>query len=278
MSEQRYKEITTEPSTLETIDMAMFKYIDERINVFCDTNEGFKKVPVSFATPERSFMSKLDDGVRDDGGSLIYPLVVVNRIGINKSNTERSGVPEPQEEIADIKGGSIIIGSKIKQNKTAVNQNAYSLRLNKQLNLPVKSAPIVKEIIYMSAPVFIEVKYEVKMKAQYIQQMNQMEQAFIVNPGQFNYTKIRESGHEYECFMDEAFAREQNLSNLDEEERTLETVLNYRVLGYLVGSGQQERPTIVKRETITEVKFPRERVMLGDRLLYTSNGKKSYRA
>ena len=31
------------PSTIETIDRALFDYIDQELDVFCTTNKGFKK-------------------------------------------------------------------------------------------------------------------------------------------------------------------------------------------------------------------------------------------
>ena len=39
------KEIELQPSTIETIDRAIFEFIDEDLDVFCSTNKGFKKVP-----------------------------------------------------------------------------------------------------------------------------------------------------------------------------------------------------------------------------------------
>ena len=32
-------------STLEDIDRALFAYLDEELDIFCDTNKGFEKVP-----------------------------------------------------------------------------------------------------------------------------------------------------------------------------------------------------------------------------------------
>jgi len=40
------KEIEFMPSTLETIDFAMYDYLNERMNLSTTSNEGFKKVPL----------------------------------------------------------------------------------------------------------------------------------------------------------------------------------------------------------------------------------------
>ena len=49
------KDIEIEPSTLENVDVAMFRFLDEQINAFATSNDGFKKVPVLFASAERAF-------------------------------------------------------------------------------------------------------------------------------------------------------------------------------------------------------------------------------
>jgi len=52
------------PSTLEDVDTAFFNYLNDDLNIFCDTNEGFHKVPVLFATAERSFQIKDNPSAR----------------------------------------------------------------------------------------------------------------------------------------------------------------------------------------------------------------------
>ena len=44
--EEKVQRIEFEESSFETIDKAVLKYIDERLNISVDTNLGFKKVPV----------------------------------------------------------------------------------------------------------------------------------------------------------------------------------------------------------------------------------------
>ena len=38
-------------STIEDIDFALYEYINEELDIFTETNEGFKKVPVLFSVP-----------------------------------------------------------------------------------------------------------------------------------------------------------------------------------------------------------------------------------
>ncbi len=57
--------IPIRPSTLETIDFAIFNYIKENLNIHVDTNEGYKRVPVIFQTQERPVMVKKSPDLRE---------------------------------------------------------------------------------------------------------------------------------------------------------------------------------------------------------------------
>ena len=43
-----------EPSTLETIDYAVYDWLDKELDIFSTTNKGFEKVPVIWVAAERS--------------------------------------------------------------------------------------------------------------------------------------------------------------------------------------------------------------------------------
>jgi len=53
---------------------------------------------------------------------------------------------------------------------------------------------------------------------------------------------------------------------LAEEERKFETVINLKILGYLLSADKNsDRPKVTIRENAVEVKMPRERVIFGDK-------------
>ena len=52
------KEVVFMPSTLETIDMALFEYIDKGLDIHTKTNKGWKKAPVIWVSSERAFQIK----------------------------------------------------------------------------------------------------------------------------------------------------------------------------------------------------------------------------
>jgi hypothetical protein len=55
------------------------------------------------------------------------------------------------------------------------------------------------------------------------------------------------------------------VADIGMKQRNYETLVSFKVLGYLFGDGDnQEKPNIVKRENAVEVKIPRERVIFGD--------------
>ena len=60
--------IHTNASSIETIDAAMYRWVDEKKNVFCNTNKGWKKVPVIWSTPERAKQTKGYRELRDPSG------------------------------------------------------------------------------------------------------------------------------------------------------------------------------------------------------------------
>ena len=52
------KEVQFMPSTIETVDVALFNWLNEELNIFCTTNEGWKKVPLIWSMAERSYQIK----------------------------------------------------------------------------------------------------------------------------------------------------------------------------------------------------------------------------
>ena len=274
--EKNLKTITLMPSTMETIDGALFKFIDEELNLSAVTNNGFKKVPVIWTSTERAFQTKGNPELRNKDGDLVLPFITVYRSGINK-DPNRKGIPYANlYPVNDPKGGVITVARRINQKKTAEFQNnvaakrlgpgnVRSLAFNtSKRNMPTNK--VVYETITMPLPVWIEVKYEIALRSEYQQQMNELIRPFITIPGNSRMPKrISTDGHFYEVFIDGSFADNSNAANLNMEQRNFETIITINVLGYLMGEGDnQERPTVSIRENAVEVRIPREHVIVGD--------------
>ena len=265
------KELDIQPSTIETIDRALFDYIDDELDVFCTTNKGFKKVPFFWAGAERAFQIKHDRELRDVNGWLIYPLMSIQRTGISKDLTKRGAYYAAGQNYPDNKGGSMTVARVIKQDKTANFANADSKRLilneigTGQNNFPRHNKKVVYEPITVPIPVYLEVTYTLTVMAEYQQQINEIITPFMTKTGAINYFVITKDNHRFEVFIDSDYTLNNNASSLLEDARGYETEINFRVIGYIMGADKnQEQPKIVRRENAVEIKIPREHVIFGD--------------
>ena len=273
----KLQEIELMPSSLETIDKAMLRFVDEELNLFTTTNDGFKKVPVLWVTAERAFQINHNKDLRDKEETLILPLITVNRTTTTKEMNYRGTVYANLYPVNDAKGGTITIARTINQKKTAEFQNALANRKygedrnvsSKMLNTNkrnMSTAKTVYETITMPIPTWVKVMYQISIRTEYQQQMNELIRPFLTVPGNSRTPKrIEAEGHFYEIFIDGGFANNSNQANIGMEQRNYETDISIEVLGYLIGEGEnQERPKIVKRENAVEIKLGRERTIVGD--------------
>ena len=200
-SRQVIREIPAQPPTLETIDYAIYNWLNEELDLHTTTNEGFKKVPVIWATAERAVQSREDYKLRDRDGTLILPRIVIDRTGVVKDPTRKGTAWGNVPRLLDPKGGSITIARTINQEKTSNYANADSKRLaggvsgNKQENFPKRDAfgriipnkKIVYQTISMPMPVYLDITYSIMLKTEYQQQMNDLVTPFMTRTDGMNY-------------------------------------------------------------------------------------------
>ena len=247
-------------SRIENIDTAMYKYVDEQMNLHAHDGERFRKVPTVMASAERSALSKGPLRVRDDEGALIMPIITIERTSLVKSPSEKGTVWANVPALDKVKGGNIPVMQKIIQGKTSNFKNAHTLRTRGQLNFPSKIDKTVYKTVSIPLPVYVTVMYQITIRTEYQQQMNELVVPFITVPGGINYIIIRDGVHRYEGFIEQDYSHENNISNFSNEERKFETKFNIKVLGHLIGDGINQRtPQKVINETVVEVKIPRER-------------------
>ena len=275
-------ETTIQPSTIENIDFAMFEYIDEQLNLFTDTNKGFKKTPVTWISSERAHQVKNKRELRDSNGSLILPIITVERTDITKDPARKGIFQANIPPINDYRGGSITINKRINQDKTANFANADALRRMNvndasggsrhdrrgQINFPnPEQNKIVYQTMSIPLPVYIDVEYKITLRTEYQQQMNQLVTPFITKTGAINSFLLKKNEHRYEAFIQESFSQDNNVSSLDEAERMYQTSVTIKVLGYLIGEDKnQEKPKVVIRENAVQIRMPRERVITADQV------------
>jgi hypothetical protein len=274
------------PSTLEDIDSALVNYIDETLNIYCDTNTGYEKVPVALAPQERAYQIKHSPTRRTEGGrSLTYPAISIVRESIAKDPGKKGKFATyiPPYYGYYKRGGSIEIAREVNQEKTMQRANADSIRrsaggTNKNLQTsPGENQKIVYDIISMPYPTYLEVTYTVVLRSEYQQQMNDIVMPFLARTGAPSVFHIKTNGNVYEAFIEPDFNQE-NTSELNTDERMFQTTITIRVLGYIIGSGtNEETPITVTRETAAEIRLQRERVILGDEPDFHPGKKEKYR-
>ena len=257
------------PSTVETIDFALFDWINEELNIFCTTNDGWNKVPIIWSMPERSFQSKNNKEHRNKDNVFTLPVMSVNRTSMIKDPNMKGVAWAHIPRQNDAKGGSITVARRIQQEKTSNFANADAKRRFGQSTYPLKNEKIVYETITMPVPTYVVASYSLIINTEYQQQMNEIFTPFITVPGQINNFFIKKDGHKFEGFIDGDFSIENNTADLGEEERKFKTTINIRVLGYLIGSDKNDpQPKVTIRESAAELRFTRERVILGDKKEY----------
>ena len=279
-----------QPSTIETIDMAMHNHI-VNLNLHVQTSNGFIPVPILWVGAERSFQLKNDLSLRDKEGLLNLPIITIERKEIVKDQTKSripSNIPDSHY------GGLIPVKRRIVQDKTNVFISAQNIKksganddvggiqekipFSRNINQkPVASmfdtrpkstkAKIVYETTYIPIPVYINVKYEVQIKTGYQQHQNTLLTPFISansNLGRnHKYFTLTYDNHFFEGFIDGNFASDNNGATLNEDERIFNTTINIDVLGYLIGGSENENMNMFRKvESIVEIKIPRERVII----------------
>ena len=259
------------PSTFETIDAAVLNWVDESLNIFTTTNEGWKKVPVFWLTAERAAQRQKRRDTFSD--ALVFPMISIERQGVEKTNVNQRPIPGNIYQVNDRRRNSFYISKKINQAKTKDFTNADRLKVFGQANFPIRDSfgkkrpneKIVYQYKFIPMPVYYDLSYAINLRADYQQQMNEMMSPFMVYAGGINQFIIEKEGYTYEAFIESSFPSENNLAGLGEEEKKYETTVKIKVLGFLIGSGKnQVQPKVGIRENRVQIRFQRERVMFGD--------------
>ena len=273
-------------STLENIDTGFYNYINDNYNIHVSTNRGSLKVPVLWLSAERSFQIKNDRTFRDSIGKLRLPIITIERDTLEKDRTFKGAfqadIPSDFTEGRQYKTRPLTVKRRILQDKTRHYASARSNRVNKgDKNFPddkfktISSKKIVEEVLKSPMPVYVKIMYKLVLRAEYQQQINDMITPFISRTGQVNQFVFSNNGYRYEAFIDGAFNQANNAENLGEDERSFKTSIDIKVLGYVMGDGENDPlPVITTEENIVEVKISRERAATEDEIPWLAKDNK----
>ena len=272
------KEFSIVASSFEDIDLSLYNFVDNTLNLHTTTNKGIEKVPVLWLGSERAFQIKNNRDYRDSVGKLRLPLISIERASVEKDKSFKGNIQANvpvEKDIREYRQGAFKLVSKLNQEKTRNYQAAEAKRKKGQSYFPHDSKKFVYDEFYIPLPVYVKVTYNVVLRTEYQQQMNDLIMPFISKPGQLNHFVLKENGKMYEAFID-TYDLSNNLNSLGQDERKFETKVTIRVLGYITGDGSpnQETPKVIKKETIVEVKLPRERVILEDEIPWKKKNNK----
>lgn len=257
----------TPVSTFETIDMALYTWLNETLDIHTTTNEGIKKVPVTWFSRERAFQIKNDKDARDDNGFLDFPRIQLQRTTMALTSKGESPIPGIFTRGIDYKNEQFGFWKRVKQDKTKSFANAKSQRIHNQPNFKFNNNEIVYEWVFVPYPSYYDITYEVQMKAIYMQQLNEIIAPLqrIIVPYNAGIFMLKYGGFKYEAFVDKAMNITTNSPDIGELEKIYEAKFTIKVLGFTTTSDiNQKTPNVVYRETPAKVRIQRERTIFGD--------------
>jgi hypothetical protein len=253
-------------STIESVDTGLFDWVDKILNLHTKSNQGLIKPLVLWLGTERVYQIKSDQRIRDTHGKLILPLITVNRSSMTKDpgfkGAFQAHIPENQLSSTEWKKEvNQEINSKFQMSEH------YKKSKGNQTGKPEQIGAIVYNRYSTQIPVYMTMMYDITVRAEYQQQMNDLMQPFMTVTGQISSFIIKKDGHRYEAFIEQSFSQNDTVANLAEQDRVFETKVTIKVLGYLVGEGTNSpNPKLSRKENRARVRWTRERTMVGDKI------------
>ena len=157
----------------------------------------------------------------------------------------------------------------IQQDKTRNFLNADAFRKKGDPNFPLnrfnKNDKVVYETLTIPIPIYVEVMYDITMRTEYQEHMNDILTPYIRISNGHHRVVVSHNNNRYEAFISGDYNITNNISNYTNTERKYETTLSMRVVGYLIGDTKnQKRPRVVRRENPVQIRFASERIILQD--------------
>lgn len=243
---------------IEKVDIAIYDWLDKELNLHYNSKDGFKKVPVLWVTPERSFSSKYSKEIKDENGSLNLPIITIERTAIIKDEKLNTSFYSSLPETLD----RVFVGQRINQKKTSEFANTDYDRLSSGptfISPKRNNDKIVYKFYYKKTPVYANFTYLITFTSQFQQHMNEMVQPLLTKTGRNRYFVLKNESCVYECFLDPNFSIKNNVNNMDLEERRFTTSLDIKVLANLVSMEENEDDAIIKEyENAVDIKFSKD--------------------
>ena len=261
-------DINIPPCGITDMDRALFTLFDKELNLTVKSKNGILKVPVVFAGSEKWVQMKKKGGLRDQGGSLILPILTIERTDIVQSidkdiagrgRNQATGKMTLKRRLSPSdRGLQSLLNRELLRNQVnlAVNPNDASvpnqLLTNRDIG-DLNADPTISdgaglvgntrqnifEIITIPTPQFITIKYEVQLWTQYKEQVNQMIEGILSSylPQIRGWRIDTDKGYWFVAYVtSDDFKSESNDDDTTGKERVVKHTLSIEVPGFVLAS------------------------------------------
>ncbi len=222
---------------IEDVDRAMFKLFNEDLPFYFEQDGDMKRIPCVFAGGERAMILRKKQPIRDRQGALVLPLISMLRTGIDQSTDKGIG---PGEGVLTIKkrlAPEDRVWKRLENPQGLQNQdNVPTPNSRGKLTLANGGANVF-EVITMPNPRFFKATYEITFWAQYLQQMNNIVEAFMFsyNNGTAKSFKIETNkGYWFVAFAETPISDNTNFDGYADDERIIKASITMSVTGYVI--------------------------------------------
>jgi hypothetical protein len=272
---------------IEDIDRAIFDLFNTHLAFETKVNNQTNRVPVIFATGERFALTRRDNPLRDKNNVLILPLISIKRgtIGhktqadvfgtaisirktgdyyikkrLDKSDRDYQKVVnnfrlKNQKDVAT--RSHIAVTSTSPGTEAVVGEVAsrrqggpLSFRDPQKFNLLNNDLTNnIYEYITIPYPKFIGVSYNVIFWTQYMQEMNQLIETFMMKfDGQApEFILETNKGYKFTAFIQNTFTNSDNFDDFTSDERIIKMSFDIKVPGYIIAPEHPGLPSPYRR-------------------------------
>ena len=275
------------PVGIEDIDRAIFDLFNTRLAFETKVNNQTSRVPVIFAAGERFALTRRDNPLRDNNNVLILPLISIKRGAIgHKTQADVFGTAISIRKTGDYYIKKRLDSSdrdyqKIVNNLSLKNQKDVATRSHiavsdtspgTQANAGEvasrrQGGPLsfrdpqkfnllsndllnnIYEFITVPYPKFVGITYNIIFWTQYMQEMNQLIESFMMKfDGQApEFVLETNKGYTFTAFVQNTFSNNDNFDDFTSDERIIKMSLDIKVPGYIIAPEHPGLPSPYRR-------------------------------
>jgi len=275
------------PVGIEDIDRAIFDLFNTRLAFETKVNNQTSKVPVIFAAGERFALTRRDNPLRDNNNVLILPLISIKRGAIgHKTQADVFGTAisirktgdyyiKKRLDSSDRDYQKIVNNLRLKNQKDVATRShiavsdtspgtqanagevasrrsggPQSFRDPQKFNLLSNDlVNNIYEFITVPYPKFVGITYNIIFWTQYMQEMNQLIESFMMKfDGQApEFVLETNKGYTFTAFVQNTFANNDNFDDFTSDERIIKMSLDIKVPGYIIAPEHPGLPSPYRR-------------------------------